>query len=453
MRAVVVGGSGQIGGWLLRVLADRGHEAEGTYATAPYPGAHPARRRRPRPARPRWLRDQRPDVVFYPAGFTWVDGCERDPARARRPTCEQPLEPRPGRRRTRGAVRLLLDRLRLRRRRRPVRRGLARQPALGLRPGQARGRGRPGRGAGRPRPDAPDVWVFGPNGRGRISPISSSRALSAGKELACPSDQVSNPSYGPDVARAAVALVEQGRSGVVHAAGPEVMGRVAFARADRRGVRPRPDLIVPGPPPSSARRPPARSGGGCSRPGSTPGSPAPSGPLSEALVDFRGRVDGVEGWADPFGGARIIGAGTRMDQERGDRSHHVDEGGADECRRWGLRRGRRRRGGRAPAPGGGRRDDELQPQGPGRGLGVQDPPVEPATFRNPAKMRAILDEENRRGGWVLVEKFDNHRIRLKRPARDKGRRGGPRRRPLRPVPDRGGRCRAGRSPRSSARAS
>jgi hypothetical protein len=37
------------------------------------------------------------------------------------------------------------------------------------------------------------------------------------------------------------------------------------------------------------------------------------------------------------------------------------------------------------------------------------------TFRNPAKLRAVLDEE-RRGGWVLVEKFDDHRIRLKRPA-------------------------------------
>ena len=38
-----------------------------------------------------------------------------------------------------------------------------------------------------------------------------------------------------------------------------------------------------------------------------------------------------------------------------------------------------------------------------------------ATFRNPEKLRAILEEENR-GGWTLVEKFDDQRIRLKRPA-------------------------------------
>ena len=39
-----------------------------------------------------------------------------------------------------------------------------------------------------------------------------------------------------------------------------------------------------------------------------------------------------------------------------------------------------------------------------------------AAFRNPERLRAILKEEEQRGGWVLVEKFDNTRIRLKRPA-------------------------------------
>jgi hypothetical protein len=37
------------------------------------------------------------------------------------------------------------------------------------------------------------------------------------------------------------------------------------------------------------------------------------------------------------------------------------------------------------------------------------------TFRNPEKLRAVLDQESR-GGWMLVEKFDDCRIRLKRPA-------------------------------------
>jgi dTDP-4-dehydrorhamnose reductase len=90
LRAVVVGGSGQIGGWLLRTLADRGHEAVGTYATVAYPGlAHLDAADLATSAA--WLRDQKPDVIFYPAGFTWVDGCERDPAKARSANLEQPL--------------------------------------------------------------------------------------------------------------------------------------------------------------------------------------------------------------------------------------------------------------------------------------------------------------------------------------------------------------------------
>jgi hypothetical protein len=37
------------------------------------------------------------------------------------------------------------------------------------------------------------------------------------------------------------------------------------------------------------------------------------------------------------------------------------------------------------------------------------------TFRSQEKLQAVLEEE-KRGGWVLVEKFDDQRIRLKRPA-------------------------------------
>ena len=40
------------------------------------------------------------------------------------------------------------------------------------------------------------------------------------------------------------------------------------------------------------------------------------------------------------------------------------------------------------------------------------------SFRKPEKLQAALDAE-KRGGWILVEKFDNNRIRLKRPAATK----------------------------------
>lgn len=36
-------------------------------------------------------------------------------------------------------------------------------------------------------------------------------------------------------------------------------------------------------------------------------------------------------------------------------------------------------------------------------------------FRNPERMRQAVEEEGR-SGWVLVEKFDDQRLRFKRPA-------------------------------------
>lgn len=38
-----------------------------------------------------------------------------------------------------------------------------------------------------------------------------------------------------------------------------------------------------------------------------------------------------------------------------------------------------------------------------------------SAFRNPDQLRQVLEEESR-AGWTLVEKFDNQRLRLKRPA-------------------------------------
>src|SRR5262245_35645114 len=36
-------------------------------------------------------------------------------------------------------------------------------------------------------------------------------------------------------------------------------------------------------------------------------------------------------------------------------------------------------------------------------------------FRDPVRLRQALEEEGR-AGWVMIEKFDNQRLRLKRPA-------------------------------------
>ena len=91
LRAVVIGGSGQIGGWLLRVLAERGHQRGRNVCDCGVSRPGQARRGRAGGGRGAGSPSRGPQVVFYPAGFTWVDGCERDTARAYAANLEEPL--------------------------------------------------------------------------------------------------------------------------------------------------------------------------------------------------------------------------------------------------------------------------------------------------------------------------------------------------------------------------
>lgn len=302
MRALVVGGSGQIGGWLLHHLAARGHEATGTYAEHPYPGLVRLDAS-DREASAASVRAIRPDVVFYPAGFTWVDGCERDPARARRENLEQPLAlaraaAGSGARFVYLSTDYVLDghagpyveddatnplseygRSKL-----DAERALAEE----LGDGQLTIR---------------TSWVFGPERQGKNFAYQLVRALRAGQDLPCPSDQVSSPSYGPDVALATVRLAEAGSSGLIHVAGPEVMDRVRFARALARGFGLDPTRIVPRTTAELGQGAPRPLRGGLLIPRLSARFPGLMRPLDEAIVDFRARVaDPDSPWADPAAG-------------------------------------------------------------------------------------------------------------------------------------------------------
>jgi dTDP-4-dehydrorhamnose reductase len=298
MRAVVIGGSGQLGGLLLRRLVERGHAAVGTYHSVAYPELIHVDAASQGLASS-WLVSQRPDVVFYPAGFTYVDGCERDPDRARDANVDQPLN-------------------------------LARTAAdLGARfvyfstdyvfdgeggpydegappnPVSVYGRSKLEAEASLLHALGPALlvvrtsWVFGPERQGKNFAYQLVRALSAGKAMTCPHDLVSNPSYGPDVARAVVQLVESGISGVIHVAGPEVISRVAFAQGLARGFGLDPALVVARPNaelPQVARRP---LRGGLKTVRLDALAPGAMRPLEASVRDFVRRLDADEGWNDP----------------------------------------------------------------------------------------------------------------------------------------------------------
>jgi dTDP-4-dehydrorhamnose reductase len=299
LRAVVVGGSGQIGGWLLRTLAARGHDAAGTYNTVPFPGLIQLDGANLESSA-NWLVEQKPDVVFYPAGFTWVDGCERDPARAYSANLEQPLHlarasAKIGAKFVYFSTDYVFD-------------GKAGPyteesltNALSV--------------YGKSKLDAESAllealgdllltvrtsWVFGPEAQGKNFAYQLAKALSAGKMLECPSDQISSPSYGPGVARAVVDLIEAGQSGLIHVVGPEVMSRVEFAEGLARGFGLDPSLIVGKTTAELGQIVPRPLSGGLLTPRLDTLFPALMRPLAESMADFLAKIETTEGLAYPL---------------------------------------------------------------------------------------------------------------------------------------------------------
>jgi dTDP-4-dehydrorhamnose reductase len=69
--------------------------------------------------------------------------------------------------------------------------------------------------------------------------------LRAGKTFDVPADQVITPTDAASLGAAVVELIDRGASGTFHAAGPEMLGRVDFARLIARTFGLSEDLIVP----------------------------------------------------------------------------------------------------------------------------------------------------------------------------------------------------------------
>lgn len=302
MRAFVVGGSGQIGGQLLRGLVDRGHEAAGSYATVPHPGLIRLDAAEPPGSLASLFMDRRPpDVLFYPAGFTWVDACERDPERAFLANCDQPLrlarsakdvgarfvyfstdyvfdgdsgpnaEEDPthplsvyGLSKRRAEVALLEE---------------LEDLALIVR----------------------TSWVFGPERQGKNFAYQAIRSARRGDPIVCPADQRSNPSYGPDVASAAIELIERGQNGIWHVSGAETIDRPAFARAILNAFELPTDRIVSKPTAELGQIAARPLSGGLETSKLARFLSRPLRTLDDALLDFRARVspDSGEPWLDP----------------------------------------------------------------------------------------------------------------------------------------------------------
>jgi dTDP-4-dehydrorhamnose reductase len=295
MRAIVIGGSGQIGGWLLHSLSSHGHEAVGTYNTVAYPGlVHVDGADLAGSAA--WLEAQRPNVVFFPAGFTWVDGCEKDPAKARGANLDQPMNvarvaAKLGARFVYYSTDYIFD-----------------------------GRDGPYDETAEPNPlsvygqakleaeqaltellgehllIARTSWVFGPERQGKNFAYQLVRTLRSGKSLTVPIDQISSPSYGPDVAEATVRLVDAGQSGIFHVVGPEVMSRIEFARAIARAFDLDDSLIIGKTTNELGQGAPRPLNGGLLAPKLGETVPGQMKSLDSALSDFQTSIASTSEW-------------------------------------------------------------------------------------------------------------------------------------------------------------
>ncbi len=298
MKAVVIGGSGQIGGWLLKALARRGHQAVGTYNTVAYPGLVPLDGG-DLDGSAAWVRSQKPDLVFFPAGFTWVDGCERDPEKARGANLEQPrnlaiVAEELGAKFVYFSTDYIFDGVSG-----PYDETSPTNPLSVY--GQAKLEAEQALAGllGDRLLIARTSWVFGPERQGKNFAYQLVKSLAQGKTLTVPSDQVSSPSYGPDVAEATVRLLENGVSGVVHVVGPEVMARPEFASAIARAFELDPSLVESKTTEELGQGAPRPLQGGLLAPRLEAACPGVMRTLESSLADFRREVSTNPEWARP----------------------------------------------------------------------------------------------------------------------------------------------------------
>ena len=113
---------------------------------------------------------------------------------------------------------------------------------------------------------------------------------------------LSGPSYGPDVALAAVLLAESGASGLIHVSGPEILPRDVFARSIASAFGLDPSAILSAPASTTGPGAARPLSGGLRTPLLDAFSPSPMRPLAASLADFLIRLDPGEGWSDPRSG-------------------------------------------------------------------------------------------------------------------------------------------------------
>ena len=237
-RSLVIGASGLVGGHLLRVLSEADVQVVGTYWGPSVPGLSPLNICDAGAVR-ECIKLTQPEVIYLPASLTNVDYCELHPDESfavnvqgvrnviastsgiqivyfssdyvfggdagpyRESDPIQPLN-------VYGQHKILAEQA-------------LPETALIIR----------------------TTIVYGWEAEGKNFVYRLRKDLGAGKELRVPVDQIGNPTYAPNLARAVLSLVQIGSQGVYHVAGPKHISRFEFALEAARIFGLNVDLIKP----------------------------------------------------------------------------------------------------------------------------------------------------------------------------------------------------------------
>jgi len=239
---LIIGGSGQVGAALIEAYGE--HNCVGTYCASPVPGMVPFDLSKAGADLQKvedLITTIYPTVVCICAGWTFVDGCESDPAKANAlnnagPAAVAAVAKKHGAKVVWYSTDYVFD-------------GGA--SIAGFAPSKGCGP------YGETDPVAPlNVYgssklageaavlaadpsalvirtnvVFGPEGAGKNFIYQLCRNLQAAKEMKVPTDQINTPTYNRDLAACTKLLVEANASGVYNIGGSDVLGRYDFARA------------------------------------------------------------------------------------------------------------------------------------------------------------------------------------------------------------------------------
>jgi dTDP-4-dehydrorhamnose reductase len=226
-RALVIGASGQVGREASAALRAAGLDVVGTSASRPAPGLVPLDLRRLDEARVT-VRDAAADLVVLASALTAVDRCEEEPELARAMNAEAPAAIAEAARASGGRTVFLSTEYVFDGRAGPYDEDAPPSPVsvygrTKLEGERAVLRADPANLALR----TTVVYSFHPGDKNFVMQLDA--LLGAGRRMRVPHDQVSSPTYAPDLGRAIATLASGTARGVLNAAGPDVLGRYDFA--------------------------------------------------------------------------------------------------------------------------------------------------------------------------------------------------------------------------------